>query len=86
MPVGQQLYAAPAPGDKLAVDLLIKKHPRVVVGDMSVSESKPVKLKGSGELIQAHDGVIELRVPLAVNANLAGSEIASQEDVTLSGE
>ncbi|MFT4584130.1 MAG: hypothetical protein ACI915_001679 [Gammaproteobacteria bacterium] len=76
----------PAPGDKLAVDLLLKKHPRVVVGDMSVSESKPVKLKGSGELIQAHDGVIELRVPLAVNANLAGSEIASQEDVTLSGE
>lgn len=86
VPAGRYLYAAPAPAGKLAVDLLLKEHPRLVVGEVSAPESKPLKLAGSAEVIRVYDGVVELRVPLAVNTNLADAAIYQQEDITFSGE
>ena len=86
VPAGRHLYATPAPDGKLAVDLLLKEHPRLVVGEVSAPESKPLEIAGGAAVIRVYDGVVELRVPLAVNANLADGAIYRQEDITFSGE
>ena len=86
VPAGRHVYAAPAPGDRTAVDLRLQAHPRLVVGDVSLPAGKPLTLRDTGEIVQVYDGVIELRVPLAINSNLADAAIYQQEDITFSGE
>lgn len=86
VPAGRQVVAAPASGERIAVDLRLQDHPRLVVGDVSQPAGKPLRLRDTGEIVQVYDGVIELRVPLAVNSNLADAAIYQQEDITFSGE
>lgn len=86
IPAGCYVYAAPAPPGKTAVDLLLRENPRLVVGEVTLPESTPITIAATGEVVQAYDGVLELRVPLAVNTNLADAEAYKREDVTVAGE
>lgn len=72
LPVGERFDAQQTLAGKDSFDLLLKEHPRLVVGDVDV--------------VHVNDGEVELRVPLAVNANLADGAIYAQEDITISGE
>ena len=82
VPAGRHVYAAPAPPGSVAVEVTLDANGRLVQRPIVRPASEPHALAGTGESFQVHQGVFELRLPLAVNS-LSRSDAA---DIAISGE
>lgn len=82
VPTGRHVYAEPAPPGSVAVGVTLDESDRLVQRPIVRPASEPHTLAGTRESFRVHDGVFELRMPLAVNS-FSGSDAA---DVTFSGE
>lgn len=82
VPAGRHVYAEPAPPGSLGVGVTLDESDRLVQRPIVRPASEPHTLAGTGESFRVHDGVFELRMPLAVNG-FSGSDAA---EITVSGE
>lgn len=86
VPADRYVCAPPATANRIAPRLRLQTHPRLVVGEIALPAGEPLIMAASGETVQVYAGVIELRVPLAVNTNLADAAIYQREDITFAGD
>jgi hypothetical protein len=85
VPAGRHLYADPAPVGNVPVALVLDEDARIVTREAVKPESESLTLGGTGEVIEVYEGVVELRLPITVNADLGVVDTESHE-ITLAGE
>ena len=68
IPEGKHVYAAPAPAGSVAVDVILDNNNALVARSLQRPKATPHALSGSGEEFLVHQGSIELRLPLTMNA------------------
>lgn len=85
VPAGRHVYAAPAPVGNVQVEFVLDEDPQIVARTVVKPESASLTLGGTGEVIQVYEGAVEVRLPIAVNADL-GVAVTEVCNITLSGE
>lgn len=83
VPEGRHVYASPAPSGVVGLELELDSNPRLVVRDPIRPASAPHRLAGSGESFEVHRGIVQLRLPIAVNGALTADGPGTE--ITLSG-
>ncbi len=68
VPAGRHVYAEPAPGGSVAVDVILDKNEALVQRPLVRPSSRRHTLADTAESFPVHQGIFELRLPLTVNS------------------
>jgi hypothetical protein len=84
VPADRHLYADPAPKSMVSFTMTLAPHSKLVAQELIRPASEAHTVDGTGEVIQVHHGLVELRIPITANAALTSATEAMVLD--LSGE
>ncbi len=85
VPEGQHLYGVPVPEGLVAAAIEVDETEGILTYTPVAPPTSPLTLAGSGETLQAYDGNVVLRLPVAQNARNMEKDDDGHRYVTISG-
>jgi hypothetical protein len=82
VPAGRHLYADPAPQGMVSFTMTLAPQSKLVARDLIRPDNETHTVAGTGEVIQVHHGLAELRLPITANAAITSATEAMVLDLT----
>jgi len=84
VPDGQHLYGPPTPDGLVAASIEVGETPGILTYTLLSPPTSPLTLAGTGQTLQAYDGNVALRLPVAQNSR-ATEKVDGKRYVTVKG-